>query len=102
MASDYVLTEARRNLEIKAEASRLDALAQLVEEIEFVGTPPASRKVPDDIAEKDRPVFAAALAARCDVFLTGDRRHFGRHFGRTLSGVAIHSPATLHESLTPD
>jgi len=30
--------------------------------------------------------------------LFGDRRHFGSAFGRTVGGVAIHSPRSLAEA----
>jgi len=29
----------------------------------------------------------------------GDRRHFGSAFGRTVGGVAIHSPRSLAEAV---
>jgi len=36
-------------------------------------------------------------AAKTDV--TGDRTHFGALYGKTVAGVAIHSPRSLAEAL---
>jgi hypothetical protein len=52
----------------------------------------------DWLPEKDRPVLAAAIASQCDVLLTGDKRHFGKGFGRSFGGVWVHSPASLFGS----
>jgi predicted nucleic acid-binding protein len=38
---------------------------------------------------KDAPILAAAVLARADLLVMGDRRHFGPLFGRTLQGVRI-------------
>jgi hypothetical protein len=48
---------------------------------------------------KDRPVLAAAILDACDALVTGDRSHFGSLYGRTIHGVAIHSPRSLAEAL---
>ena len=51
------------------------------------------------LAEKDRPVLAAAIRLRCSVLLTGDRTHYGALFGKVLHGVTIHSPRSIAETL---
>ena len=51
------------------------------------------------LPEKDRPVLAAAMQASCDALVTGDRRHFGRLYGRTIGRVMIYDPASLAEAL---
>jgi len=38
---------------------------------------------------KDAPILAAAVLARADLLVTGDRRHVGPLFGRTLQGVRL-------------
>ena len=48
---------------------------------------PAKLQLPD----KDIPVLAGAIHARCDSLMTGDSRHFGQLFGRTVGGVSIRS-----------
>jgi hypothetical protein len=56
----------------------LDAQADLLPWVEAQGLP-----------VKDAPILAAAVPARADLLVTGDRRHFGPLFGRTLQGVRI-------------
>jgi len=48
---------------------------------------------------KDRPVLAAAIRQSCTALITGDRRHFGAVYGRTIQGVTIYSPRSLAEAL---
>jgi predicted nucleic acid-binding protein len=99
-ADGYVLEEARRNLAAKA-ADGLRALAALVAGIRIAEAHPAdvgqsfSAKLP----EKDRPVLAAVVRLGCEALVTGDRRHFGAWYGKTVAGVAIHSPRSLAEAL---
>jgi hypothetical protein len=47
------------------------------------------------LPEKDKPVLAAAIYHRCSVMLTGDRTHFGPLYGKTISGVTVHSPRSV-------
>lgn len=42
---------------------------------------------------KDAPILAAAVQARCDVLVTGDRTHFGALYRRRFRGVEVLSPA---------
>jgi len=44
-------------------------------------------------------VSAAAIGARCDALMTGDRTHFGSGYGKRCGGVAVHSPRSLAELL---
>jgi hypothetical protein len=99
-ADGYVAEEARRNLEAKAPTSHaaLEALLARINVagIQLPGTlPEAALKLP----EKDRPVLAAAMRLDCEALVTGDRTHFGAVYGKTLGGVAIHSPRSLAEAL---
>lgn len=100
-ADGYVLEEARRNLHAKA-PDGLPALDAIIAEIRVSEAHPgdenpgsAARLLP----EKDRPVLAAAVRLRCEALVTGDRSHFGAWYGKTLEGVAIHSPRSLAEAL---
>jgi hypothetical protein len=51
------------------------------------------------LPEKDRPVLAAAIHHHCQVLVTGDRKHFGTLYGKTILRVTIMSPAMLAEAL---
>lgn len=99
-ADTYVAEEARRNLAAKAPDGLTD-LAALLDRIE-VGPLQAGRdavSAASVLPEKDRPVLAAAVRMRCAALVTGDRTHFGIFYGRSLSGVTIHSPRSLAEAL---
>ena len=97
---EYVVAEARRNLATKtpAAAAALDRLLRHTSQVRdrpAVATAGGLELLP----EKDRPVLAAAIRGGCAVLVTGDVAHFGRWFGKTLGGVTIHSPRSLHDSL---
>ncbi|HYC65940.1 MAG TPA: hypothetical protein VEC14_14515, partial [Reyranellaceae bacterium] len=98
-ADAYVAEEARRNLAAKS-PNALMFYASLLDRLEIVPTgdadmPPTAAS----LAEKDRPVLAGAVRARCDVLLTGDKRDFGPFLGQILEGLAIHSPQSLAATL---
>ncbi len=89
----YVIDEALRNISIHRSES-LAALHQITAPMEIV---PTRLKLPASVRgislpEKDIPVLATALSARCDVLMTGDARHFGSLFGTTIGGTTIHAP----------
>ncbi len=58
-------------------------------------------KLAEGMPQKDQSVLAAAIQLGCNVLLTGDRAHLGQLYGQTISGVTIHSPASLAETLFP-
>ncbi len=91
LASEYVIEEARRNLETVEARLRLEGLAQRLrvvpEQLETLL--PAGL----ELGEKDRPVLAAALGARATHLVTGDRRDFGPFLGKTAAGVLVVTPA---------
>lgn len=99
-ADDYVVNEARRNLNLKGPSalSEFEALLPLLHVSPLHGTTPALKNI-DWLPEKDRPVLAAAAHLHCDVLVTGDRTHFGPGYGKTFGGVTIHSPRSLAELL---
>lgn len=96
----YVVEEARRNLVRKGTAA-LHAFETLIASVEVASFRPAELPVAtaEKIDPKDRPVLAAAVAARCDALVTGDRTHFGALYGQVLLGVRIESPRSLAERL---
>ena len=99
-ADAYVVEEARRNLLRKGPAA-LHAFETLIASVEIASFRPS--ELPPSLAEKidpkDRPVFAAAVALRCDVLVTGDRTHFGSLYGQVMLRVRIESPRSLAERL---
>lgn len=96
----YVTEEARRNLAAKAPEG-LAALEALLPRLQREGAQHADAALEAalPLPEKDRPVLAAAIRHGCAALVTGDRSHFGSLYGKTLHGVAIHSPRSLAEAL---
>jgi predicted nucleic acid-binding protein len=45
--------------------------------------------------EKDLPIMEVAIAGRATHLLTGDERHFGPLFGKTVHAVKVISPKML-------
>lgn len=90
MASHYVIEEARHNLESPNQLSRLEERLAAVNPVDEA---PPDLPCPLGLPDKDRPVLLAAIAAGATHLITGDCRHFGPFFGRTVQGVLILSPA---------
>ena len=89
-SSHYALEEARINLEQGIQERRLQKLARAIEFFD-----PIPRGLPRDIIlpDKDVPILLAAIAAHSTYLITGDVRHFGRYFGKTIEGMLVSSPA---------
>ena len=93
VADRYVIEEALKNLSIHR-PDTVSVLHELITSMSVVPTHKSCAKIPANIqlANKDIPVLASAIHARCDSLMTGDSRHFGQLFGRTVGGVTIRSP----------
>jgi predicted nucleic acid-binding protein len=96
ISSEYAAQEARLNLSEEAQRKRLD---EFLSSMDVVATPP-SRPLPRGIAlpNKDAPIFLAALEAQASHLLNGDKRHFGKYFGRKVGGILILPPAEYLQS----
>ena len=97
---DFVITEARRNLQLKAPGGLAD-LDRLLASLRVAAirrpNPEVDAALP--LVEKDRPILAAAIHLRGQALVTGDRTHFGGLCGRSFGGVTVHSPRSLAEEL---
>ncbi len=85
-ASNYVIEEAKRNL---SDSSQERKLEKFLANVEITPEIDPEMPCPLDLPEKDRPVLLAAISARAGYLLTGDSLHFGKHFGKRVSGVTI-------------
>jgi len=96
----YVIEEARRNLVAKA-PDRVVALERLLSRMKTAGAQRSDvvLEVSLPLPAEDRPVLSAAIRQSCTALITGDRRHFGALYGRTIQGVTIYSPRSLAEAL---
>lgn len=73
--SAYAAEEARRNLARKYPAC-VERLEAMLGEMRPVADAP-EKPAPVGLAEKDVPIFRAAVACHADLLLTGDLRDFG-------------------------
>jgi len=88
MTSAYAAEEARLNLAEEDPRVRLERLLEKVRLVTALAPLPSGIRLP----EKDQPIVQAAIHARATHLLTGDRRHFGHHFGRRLGDVLVLPP----------
>src|SRR5262245_2385081 len=89
-SSHYTLEEARINLTQDVQRHRLE---KLVTVIQFFDSIPRSLPPEIILPDKDLPIFQAAMAVRATHLITGDVRHFGRYFNKTIEGIVVLSPA---------
>lgn len=96
VSSAYAIAEAERNLDTGDRRARL---YRLLQRIEIADEAPRMVTLPTaiDLALKDQPILCAAIHARCSHLLTGDQKHFGALFGRSVEGVRI---MTVRDYLT--
>ena len=89
----YASEEARRNLVRKFPRS-LDGLNVLLRDIPLV-EPRPGLPFPATLAEKDRPIFQAAVTCQATHLLTGDLKDFGPFMNRPeeTSGILVQSVA---------
>jgi predicted nucleic acid-binding protein len=94
-SSRFAVEEAQRNIALKY-PERAERFESLRSSLELLPEPSPSlvtlaRKA--GLVEKDAPILGAAIGARVDALVTGDRRHFGPFFGRLVEGVRVVLPA---------
>jgi predicted nucleic acid-binding protein len=99
VASPYAIDEATRNLARKL-PGRVPDLQQLLTTVELCPEAPSTLVIwaaSQGLPAKDAPILAAAVAARTEILVTGDRTDFGHLFGRQLRGTAVLPPAEALE-----
>lgn len=92
VTSDYALEEARRNIALKRPAWA-KGFRTVAEGVRVV--PSIDMAVELGVPQKDRPIMATALESGCDILVTGDRRHFGHLFGKSVRNLLVVSPLML-------
>ena len=99
VSSAYAVEEARRNLGETEARARLETL---LGDMTIVAEGSVA-ELPANVtlAPKDRPILAAAIHANATHLITGDRKDFGKLFGRRIRGVLILRPADYHRSRRP-
>jgi predicted nucleic acid-binding protein len=97
ITSPYATEEARINLIEEDQRQRLGTLLERVRIVTGVSGLPPGLALP----EKDRPILQAAIQAGATHLLTGDKRHFGKYFGRRCGGVLVLAPAEYFQQRGP-
>lgn len=93
VTSHYAAEEARVNLAERDQLHRLQGLLERVQIVAELAPLPSGLKLP----EKDQLIVQAALACAATHLLTGDKRHFGKYYGRRIGGVLILPPAAYFQ-----
>ena len=90
ISSDYAIMEAERNL---CEPHQLQRLKVFVHSLDVITTYNDSL-IPSDItlSAKDRPILAAAISAKANFLITGDR-DFECLFGKKILRVTVLTPS---------
>ena len=94
IASRFALDEARRNIARKHPAQTAE-LEQLIARIAVCREAAAEGVLwarSTGLPEKDAPILAAAVQAKADMLVTGDRTDFGDLYARKLRGVEVLPP----------
>ena len=94
-ASPFAIEEARSNIALKRpeRATDCDSLVATLSIAAAASEEHLALAQAAGLLEKDRPIFAAALATEADLLVTGDRMHFGRLFGRSFGRSTVNRPA---------
>ncbi len=86
----YAVQEAANNLALEEQQARLRRLLGNVEVVASDVDVSATFEIA--LPDKDRPILAAAAESKADFLLTGDIKHFGVYFGKTICGVRVERP----------
>ncbi|PYU32998.1 MAG: DNA-binding protein [Acidobacteria bacterium] len=97
-SSRHALEEARINLTHEVQRSRL---ARLSRNIHLFDAPP--KELPGGVLlpDKDVPILLAAIEVRATHLITGDLRHFGPYFGKTIQGILVLPPGNYLKKAGP-
>lgn len=95
--NEHVWEEARRNVEMKR-PSLLSGLEKLKPQFHFSSNMSSVTDYP--LPDKDQPVLGGAVASRCSHLWTGDKRHFGHLYGKTICGTLIVPATALADELS--
>jgi predicted nucleic acid-binding protein len=93
ITSMYVMSEVERNLPL---AAQVDRLRRLIASVVVLTLNEAADLVEVlALPTKDQPILAAAIEAKANYLITGDKKHFKQLFGATVGGVRIEPPTNL-------
>lgn len=94
VSSAFAIEEGRRNIALKR-PDRVATYERLMADLDASAAPSNEHLAiawQVELPPKDAPILAAALAAKADLLVTGDRTHFGHLFGRSIGRLTVHRP----------
>ncbi len=100
ITSVYAAEQARRNLSDPGQRRELEELLGSVEVVSTAAPTDHPLFSAMELADKDRPVLLAAIGAGATHLLTGDFRHFGPYYGKSIEGVLVMAPGEYLASST--
>ncbi len=100
ITSVYAAEQARRNLSDPGQRRELEELLGSVEVVSTAAPTDHPLFSAMELADKDRPVLLAAIGAGATHLLTGDFRHFGPYYGKSIEGVLVMVPGEYLASST--
>ncbi len=104
LTSGFALEEARRNIAVKRPEratileSQIRWLRLTLEPLDGELAMARHHGLPD----KDVPILAAAIRAKADLLVTGDRKHFGHLYGSEVAGVSVTTLAAALSAVLGD
>jgi predicted nucleic acid-binding protein len=96
VTSPHAWEEARRNLQQKRPA-HLKGLKDLPRYVEITSAFAEAPAV--GLPACDIPILSGAIGAECAHLWTSDKQHFGKFYGKSISGVRIVSSIALADEL---
>lgn len=96
ITSDFALQEVIRNISVKRPAwkSTFDSVLPLLQIV-----PSTTFPLPVDLATKDIPILCAAIKAKANFLVTGDKRDFGHLYDISVMGVKVLWPDAMAKEL---
>jgi predicted nucleic acid-binding protein len=104
VTSSYAAEEARRNLEpsLRMDLETLLATVELVADVAPDVKTTSIELAEPGLPDKDIPILLAAIGAGATYLLTGDFKHFGSYYGKSIEGVLVMPPADYLRSRVPE
>ncbi len=91
ITSPHATTEAQRNLEARygVKLERFHKMQTTVRTVNEATSASVQWALQLGLPLNDAPILAAAVEAKADILVTGDKTHFGHLFGKTKRSVKI-------------
>ncbi len=101
VSSPHGIAEARRNIEINFpdHSGELEALIEQIDVVAEAAQEDVAWALVQSLPSGAAPILAAAVGAKVNFLVTGDRTHFGHLCGRTVRGVKVVLPEDALEEV---